>query len=134
MNSFKDLLLKIVHIIWGFPQNLIGFFIFLFCVLQKNKIYHYKNDILVEWDFDYGLSLGMFIFVWSHNNQQVIKHEYGHSIQSLILGPLYLLVIGLPSMIWCHCFGKYRAKNNISYYSFYPEAWANKLGEVTDLK
>ena len=54
-------------------------------------------------------------------------HEYGHSIQSKILGPLYLLVIGLPSIIWAGLFEKYRNKHKISYYSFFTEKWANKL-------
>lgn len=57
-----------------------------------------------------------------------LKHEYGHYKQNLMLGWLTLLVINLPSFIWAACFNKYRAKHNISYYSFYTESWANKLG------
>jgi hypothetical protein len=26
-------------------------------------------------------------------------------------------------------FGKWREKHNVDYYSFYTEAWANRLGE-----
>ena len=29
-------------------------------------------------------------------------HEYGHSVQSRRLGPLYLAVIGIPSLVFCY--------------------------------
>ena len=79
------------------------------------------------------VSLGMFIFIfrdYSKNKEQLVKHEYGHSIQSKILGPLFLLVIGLPSIIWAAAFKKFRRKRNISYYALYTEKWADKLGQV----
>ena len=57
-------------------------------------------------------------------------HEYGHTIQSLVLGPLYFVVIGFPSILWCNlppvC--RYRKKNNVSYYTLYCEGWANLWG------
>ena len=62
--------------------------------------------------------------------ERVLKHESGHQVQSFILGPLYLLVIGLPSIVWNVCFRKYRAKYQISYYDFYTEKWANQLGGI----
>lgn len=79
------------------------------------------------------ITFGMFIFIYADfgsGTENMLKHEYGHTIQSKILGPLYLLVIGLPSIIWAGCFKKYREKNKISYYSLYTEKWANKLGGV----
>ena len=45
------------------------------------------------------MSMGMFLFLGDHD-KHVLVHEYGHSIQSCILGPLYLPVIGIPSLIW----------------------------------
>ena len=78
--------------------------------------------------------MGLFIFVrdekkkeeWLYN---VRIHEYGHTWQCLLLGPLYYLIVAIPSVIWCNCFAKYREKNNISYYKLYCEAWANVWGE-----
>ena len=58
------------------------------------------------------------------------NHEYGHTIQSNFLGPLFLIIIGLPSIIWAGCFDRYRRKHNISYYQFYTEKWADALGGV----
>lgn len=76
------------------------------------------------------VSLGMFIFVTNIKHEETIMHEYGHTRQSMLLGPLYLLVIGLPSFIWAGCFDNYRSKHNKSYYDFYTESWADKLGGV----
>ena len=58
-------------------------------------------------------------------------HEYGHSIQSLILGPLYLIIIGIPSTLWgfLPSLSAKRKKHHISYFIFYTERWANLLGE-----
>ena len=69
--------------------------------------------------------------------QKILVHEYGHSIQSLILGPLYLIVIGIPSYSWgtIPIFHKIRQKKNISYFDLYCEKNANILGEkVTGLE
>ena len=64
-------------------------------------------------------------------SQRLLVHEYGHTIQSLVLGPLYLIIIGIPSTLWGflpHYHTKRRTKG-ISYFSFFTEAWANSLGE-----
>lgn len=75
------------------------------------------------------ISLSRFIFADDACYQSaIIKHEYGHTLQSKQLLILYLLVIGLPSLTWNRLFRRYRLRNNKSYYSFYTESWANKLG------
>ena len=53
----------------------------------------------------------------------------GHTIQSLILGPLYLIVIGIPSTMWAFLFEKKRKDEQIPYGAFFAEKWANRLGE-----
>ena len=56
------------------------------------------------WNGDAGVSLGKFIFVpksaGKDPSEFLLNHEYGHTIQSLILGPLYLPLIGAPSFAW----------------------------------
>lgn len=128
---------------WGILQNLIGLGIFLWHIKNPHFLYH--GAVVTEWASDnLSLGMGMFIFMrkscegedtaeLSENGDYVktLAHEYGHTIQSLILGPLYLLVISIPSGLWCNlpqadC---YRRKNKVSYYEFYPEKWADRLGE-----
>lgn len=116
--------------LWQLPQCLLGAIIWLVCKCKKRTSKIYCGRILTEWGLFSGLSLGYFIFVNETDDDNTRLHEYGHTRQSLYLGWLYLLVIGLPSIIWAGCFRKYRARKNKSYYSFYAEKWADKLGGV----
>lgn len=79
--------------------------------------------------FPGGISLGNYMILGSQFSQ-TIKHEYGHSLQSRILGPLYLFVIGIPSIIWAGLYGSVIKETHNGYYKFYPEKWADKLGKV----
>jgi len=62
------------------------------------------------------------------SNEIVRKHEQGHYYQSLLLGPTYIGLIGIPSVmhnwIWNLC------DQSWDYDKFYTESWANKLGGV----
>lgn len=135
-NTLKKVLFYLVQWTWGLPVNLIGGIIFLFCTkIKKRRWQHfgYAYIVYLPWNSG-GLSLGLFIFmkdnhknkVWTYNTR---IHEYGHTWQCLILGPLYYIVIAVPSAIWCNFFEGYRKKNNISYYKLYCEAWANTFGQ-----
>ena len=126
---------KFIVATWELPQNIAGAIV--------KKIYgatpytQYKDATVYSWYNGGGMSLGKYIFVpFKYIDpkramvQKTIKHEYGHTRQSKRLGWLYLLVIGLPSLIWAQCFNGYRNRTGKSYYSFYTEKWADKLGGV----
>ena len=126
----KQLLYTILQLVWGLPQTLFGFAVFLRWRSAPHSRYH--GAIVTEWKKRTGLSLGLFLFVpEGTGGKDFLVHEYGHSIQSLVLGPLYLLVIGLPSAVWCNlpCCGTLRKRKRISYQSFFTERSANKWGE-----
>lgn len=121
---------------WGLPVNIVGGIAYLICtkiLKHPHSKFGYANIVYLPWNAG-GLSMGLFIFVrdekekeeWLYN---VRIHEYGHTWQCLLLGPLYYLIVAIPSVIWCNCFAKYREKNNVSYYKLYCEAWANVWGE-----
>jgi len=59
-------------------------------------------------------------------------HEYGHTIQCLVLGPLYWVVSALSSVIWRRCFAGYRKEYGVPYDALYCErtAWGKKWGRV----
>ncbi len=130
---------------WGLPQTLVGAVYYLMNIGCRH--YSYNGAIVTEWKSKSSLSLGMFLFVsddpfcyYPKHRQEYSKedfskmlmvHEYGHTIQSLIFGPLYLIAVGLPSIAWSFLpvYVKRREEENISYFSAYPERWANHLGE-----
>lgn len=76
-----------------------------------------------------GFSLGEFIFLNPRYTKEItLKHEYGHCLQSLMLGPLYLLVIGIPSILNFMRSIVKEDSPSYNYYAFYTEKWADKLG------
>lgn len=135
-NVIKTILFYLVQWTWCLPVNLVGGIFFLISVLIRKRSWQrfgYAFIVYVPWNAG-GLSLGLFIFMkenhpnkeWTYNTR---IHEYGHTWQCLLLGPLYYIVVALPSAIWCNCFANYRKKNNISYYKLYCESWANTYGQ-----
>ena len=70
--------------------------------------------------------------IFSEEDFRLQRHEYGHSLQSLILGPFYIPFVGIPSFLWANmrCFCNLRRKKHVDYYSFYTERWADRLGGV----
>lgn len=131
--KYKDL----IKSTWELPQNALGAIVKKVC--KAKYCITYKDATVYTWNILGGMSLGKYIFVPFTREDipmhyefcsNYIMHEYGHTIQSKYLGWFYLLVIGLPSLIWARCFNGYRQKNNVSYYDFYTEKWADKLGGV----
>ena len=49
-----------------------------------------------------------------------------------MLGPLYLILVGLPSIIWANLpyVRKLRQEKGIRYVALYCESWASKWGEL----
>lgn len=125
-NHIKHILLEI----WQLPQNIVGLLFLLFIQGEKR---HKLNNINFYYSINFpgGITLGEFIIVGS-KQELTIKHEYGHVLQSRILGPFYLLIIGLPSLLhaWLSDYIGCCDNNILGYYHFYTEKWANKLGKV----
>ncbi len=116
---------------WGLPQTLLG--AALYAAHRKDEHFDYRGARATAWDKDAGISLGKFIFVprkaGEKREKYLLEHEYGHTLQSLILGPFYLLFVGTPSMLWSRLpyFRSKRRKSGMSYYSAPFEKTANDL-------
>jgi hypothetical protein len=132
MNS----ILLIMRCIWELPQNLVGIIVWLIIrhTITRAEIIHKRFFFQTH---AIGISLGSFIF-WSNSNDSIVptaptnkEHEYGHSIQSLIFGPFYLILVGIPSIsrvMYCSLYCRLNKTKWANYYSGYPEKWADKLG------
>lgn len=120
----------LIQLTWGILQNIIGLIIFLYCRFRGYPLLRFRHSLVTVWKHPDSASLGMFIFLGSPTTD-ILSHEYGHTIQSLILGPLYFPIIAIPSMIWCNSrrFRRSRQRGIYRYSDFYPERWANRLGE-----
>ncbi len=129
---------------WGILQSVLGLVVLILHIRDRHYFYH--GAIVTEWQSKSSVSLGMFVFITKEPyfyeklkddytmeelSERLLVHEYGHTIQSLILGPFYLIVMGIPSTLWGFVpyFYKKRTNEKISYFSFFTEKWANYLGE-----
>lgn len=139
------LLKNILLYIWQLPQNLIGLLLIAIykpeteaLLLDNGNIVYFSKTMRG------GISLGKYSIINSYyagvkkrlsdsvlKELNVVKHEgLGHGTQSRILGPFYLPVIGLPSIIWAWMYGTIIPYTHNGYYRFYTEKWADKLGNV----
>ena len=88
--------------LWQLPQNLLALLIFLFFKTEKSLMYK-GIKVHVSHKFPGGLSLGNHILVkvYPHNEKtwKRVKHEYGHTRQSVRWGWMYLIVLGIPSLL-----------------------------------
>lgn len=138
-------ILAILLYLWQLPQNLLGELLVLFYLPQETYNFrpyghHSRHTVLLHYASRMlsGISLGKHIIlssIYKDYNGKEESHEYGHCLQSLYLGPLYLPIIGIPSLLGS-IFDRIAHKNwprekRIAWYYNQPwEKWADRLGGV----
>lgn len=151
--------MKSLWYIWQLPQHILALCLMFYFKVTGKEVKYEKGNLLLNpelalsefeygfynvKDFRNGVCLGEYIFLDTSVEPYFEKipytpllHEHGHRIQSRILGPLYLLLVGLPSIIRNiyarYCLNKKRKSlKDITewYYSQYPENWADNLMNV----
>lgn len=136
---------KVLNYFWQLPQYLISLIILgyfkVFGKIERKVCVtggtaEHSCIYFLESKHRKAFSMGEFIFLYNGYSEQafsqnrrkeLIKHEYGHAIQSVRLGWLYLIVIGFPSLTITGISVKFAQK-------CYFEKWANKLVENVELK
>jgi hypothetical protein len=144
-------ILSVILFIWQLPQTLVGLFLTGWYALYggvsikdiktypdlDNETGEVKKNLFCDSNYIMSvvgnkmggaITLGQVVVFskTSYKKQATIQHECaGHGKQSMMFGPLYLLVIGLPSILHC-CFRTCR-----NYYHFWTEKWANELGDTS---
>lgn len=137
MKTIKDILLYI----WQLPQNLAGLVLlgwyYMFGVKPKKYLTLDNVDFYHTASMPSGISLGEYVIMDYPYNRRAndVKHEFGHTKQSKILGWFYLIVIGILSLA-CNIVDrlfhkKWNEKDReVWYYNLPWEKWADKLGGV----
>lgn len=122
MKKISSYIKNLLMWLWQFPQNMLAL-----CIEGILCEAAYRGDMVGGNTMIYNyvlptMSLGNYIFVDTMSSQKSIQHEFGHSKQSNILGPLYLIVIVIPSLL--HNIVHYLCSKigiKWNYYSFYTE-------------
>lgn len=125
---------NILYWIWQLPQNLLGV---LWRNIKKDSIITdiSNNDIKSVGAKAYlikaggAITLGKYVFIsQTYRDQSItIKQECGHVKQSKMLGPLYLIVIGVPSILHRWLNDYIGCDEESGYSHFYTEKCADKL-------
>ena len=100
-------------------------------VAAKSKVLSfYKGSTVVRHSIkDCTFSILGTIWAESGVSEETIKHEYGHSIQERLLGPLYITNIAIPSVIY-NIYDSKTSGSTLDYYSTPWERTADWLGGV----
>lgn len=134
-----DYIIRALLMLWELPQNIIGAFLFIFFAVFSDSVILDDDDSLEMYSpmMRGAISLGIFrVYAYKYLGngaryvELVRRHEKGHRKQSMMLGPLYLIVIGLPSLIWAALHSYVKRLGAVDYYSFYTEKWADRLAGV----
>ena len=133
MNPLKELVFIVLQCTWGFLPTLLGG-IFFIRLRRRYPHKRYRSCVDTQWNMRSGLSLGLFVFTPNDEIPDAAKirvHEYGHSLQSIVLGPLFW-IIGLVSVVWGQLpyFSRLRREKNLPYTACFVESWASRWGEL----
>lgn len=110
--------------IWQLPQNIVALIMMPFLGTMLKVDYRNYCFAFGAKKMNGAISLGSFVFLSRHSmkSKTIVAHELdGHTVDSKLWGPLYLFVIGIPSLLNA-CFNF-----TDCYYDFYTEKRANKF-------
>ncbi len=126
---------------WELPQDALGLTLLGAARVLGDvvAVQRDKGRLFIE-SRSLGVSLGLFVF-WSRGKNRYFRsdplmkrHEYGHSFQSRWLGPLYLPLVGVPSVtrvLYGMAYREVKGTQWRGYYAGYPENWADRLGGIS---
>ena len=125
---------------WELPQNVLGacWFAAESALSRVSSVRRDRGRLFIE-TRGTAVSLGLFVFWtagenrWFWLDERTADHEFGHTFQSRMLGPLYLPLVGVPSVLrvlYAVVFREVTGTRWEGYFDGYPEDWADRLGGV----
>lgn len=124
-----------LNLTWGIVLTLFGTVVSFFLIVTGHKPKRFGGcwyfNIGDNWG---GLEMGLFFITDKQDDYRLKCHEYGHSIQNCIWGPLCIFVITIPSTIryWVLRIRTKMGKENPDYDSIWFEGQATKWGMKTE--
>ena len=140
MKKIATALFWILSLTWGLPATLAGAVLALVCLAKGRKPQRFHGNIYFDHVRPKGSNnLGPFFFLGDNAMEVTPWHEAGHGLQNILLGPLFFLVVGIPSQLWFwHFHRKYadllangwdHAERQRAYDKMPIERWATSWGE-----
>lgn len=129
--TFLEWIAYVLLFIWQLPQNIVGMLFWLVFKIKGSV----SSIASTKWakafkskSMSGGISLGSFCFLSDYGaaNEKLVAHELkGHAWDSRLMGPLYLFIVGIPSLL------NAALELTDCYYKFFTEKWANKRAGLT---
>lgn len=121
---------------WGCLMSLWGFIVALVLLISgyRPKRFHFFLQFEVG-EYWGGFECGPIFVTDKTSTERIKRHEAGHGIQNIILGPLMPFLISIPSAVryWYRRIslktGKKKPFELPPYDSIWFEKWATDLGE-----
>lgn len=100
MKIVKYILFYLASFTWGIVYSTVGLLVTLGCLITLHKPHRYKYcwyfTIGKDWG---GVEFGPCFIVCKNAGPEIYAHEYGHGIQNIILGPLFPILVAIPSAV-----------------------------------
>ena len=118
---------------WGLPVSLAGAVWALVALLRGSRPRRFGLCLRFEVGEGWGgASFGWVFFTGRRPTAALMRHEHGHGIQNMLLGPFMLPLVSLPSTLRYHArnlAARLRPGHRLKPYdSAWFEAWATSLG------
>lgn len=135
MYKDKPLIINILLAIWQLPQIILGLLMLL--IFRNKTTYTNPYNHITVWNINSGrmfgtacFSTGPIIVTCDGASERTLRHETGHSYDSIRFGFFYHFIVSIPSicLFW---FKKIKHKDSAWYYSHFPENRAEKYGYTT---
>jgi hypothetical protein len=131
MKPFNKTLYYTLNWTWGIIMNIIGAIAALVMLCTGHKPHRHAGSIYFEHGKGWGgVDLGCFFICSEGSSESLKNHEYGHSLQNAIWGPLFPFVIAIPSAVryWLINLKVIKVKN---YDDIWFEGQATEWGTKT---
>lgn len=119
-------LFYILNFTWGIIMNIFGLIGAAALSAAGCKPFRHAGSVVYRTGHNWGgVSLGIFSFICEEAGEHTLNHEFGHSLQNAVYGPLFPFIVAIPSFTryWMIRLGKLKVDN-------YDDAWFE--GQATE--
>ena len=117
---------------WGLPLTIIGLIVSLVLIISGHKPIKYHGT----WYFEVGrfwggLELGMTFIRDKESDSSLSEHEFGHTFQNCLMGPLTIFIEFIPSAIryWVLEYKRHKGLPVPDYDAIWFESNASDIGK-----
>lgn len=118
---------------WGILLNIVGAIVFLVLMCCGYRPQRHAGSLYIEIGEHWGgFEMGMFFLCQKGASTHTKDHEFGHSLQNCLFGPLFPFLVTIPSATryhyrnWCTKHGK---ELTTKYDDIWFEGQASKWGK-----